>query len=437
MKGFKKAEHRTQNTEHRLKENKRFAEKLRELKKNSLVRKLTYIESSIGSRITINGKRYINFSSNDYLGLSKDHRIAEAAAKALGKYGFGSGASRFLSGSYIPHKKLEEKIARFKGTEAALVFNTGYSANTGIIPALVGDEDTIFSDELNHASIIDGIKLSRAKVKIFRHRDMDHLEKLLKQTCHVEAQKTRKTIPPYPPLVKGGGGDCLAKSSAKKLIITDTIFSMDGDIAPLKNIVFLSKKYGAMLMIDDAHGTGVLGRTGRGGLEHFDIKASASSAQGIIQMGTLSKAFGCFGGFAAGSKDLIDFLINMARSFIYSTSLPPAIAEACIKAIDIVNSESDSLRKKLWANRVKLYQGLKNLGYDTLNSETPIIPILAGDVKSALKMGNYLYKNKIFAPAIRPPTVPEEKCRIRFSVTAAHTDKDIGLVLERLDKFKI
>lgn len=399
---------------------------LTELKKKSLLRKLTYIESSIGSRITINGKRYINFSSNDYLGLSKDHRIAEAAAKALGKYGFGSGASRLLSGSYIPHKKLEEKIARFKGTEAALIFNTGYSANTGIIPALFGNEDTIFTDELNHASIIDGIKLSRAKVKIFRHRDMDHLEKLLKQT-----------IPPYPPLVKGGGGDCLAKYSAKKLIITDTIFSMDGDIAPLKDIVFLSKKYGAMLMIDDAHGTGVLGKTGRGGLEHFDIKASASSAQGIIQMGTLSKAFGCFGGFAVGSKDLIDFLINMARSFIYSTSLPPAIAEACIKAVDIVNSDSDSLRKKLWANREKLYQGLKNLGYDTLNSETPIIPILAGDARSALKIGSYLFKWKIFAPAIRPPTVPEGMCRIRFSVTAAHTDNDIDFVLERLDKFKI
>ena len=379
---------------------------LTELKKKSLLRKLTYIDSSIGSRITINGKRYINFSSNDYLGLSKDRRIIKAAAAALRKYGFGSGASRLLSGSYIPHKKLEEKIARFKGTEAALIFNTGYSANTGIIPALVGVQDTIFSDEFNHASIIDGARLSKAEIKIYRHRNMNHLEGLLK------------------------------KSSKRKLIVTDTIFSMDGDIAPLKDIVFLSKKYSAMLMIDDAHGTGVLGKTGRGGLEHFDIKASASSAQGIIQMGTLSKAFGCFGGFAAGSKDLIDFLINMARSFIYSTSLPPAIAEACIKAVDIVNSESDSLRKKLWANREKLYKGLKNLGYDTLNSETPIIPILAGDARSALKIGSYLFKWKIFAPAIRPPTVPEGMCRIRFSVTAAHTDEDIDLVLERLDKFK-
>src|SRR4030067_1587214 len=373
---------------------------LTELKKKSLVRKLTYIESSIGSRITINGKRYINFSSNDYLGLSKDRRIIKAAAAALRKYGFGSGASRLLSGSYIPHKKLEEKIARFKGTEAALIFNTGYSANTGIIPALFGNKDAIFTDEFNHASIIDGARLSKAEIKIYRHVNMNHLEGLLK------------------------------KSSKRKLIVTDTIFSMDGDIAPLKDIVFLSKKYSAMLMIDDAHGTGVLGKTGRGGLEHFDIKGD-----GIIQMGTLSKAFGCFGGFAAGSRDLIDFLINMARSFIYSTSLPPAIAEACIKAVDIVNSGSRSIgRKKLWANREKLYQGLKNLGYDTLNSETPIIPILAGDARSALKIGSYLFKWKIFAPAIRPPTVPEGMCRIRFSVTAAHTDNDIDLVLERLDK---
>lgn len=392
---------------------------LTELKKKSLLRKLTYIDSSIGSRITINGKRYINFSSNDYLGLSKDRRIVKAAAAALRKYGFGSGASRLLSGSYMPHKKLEEKIARFKGTEAALIFNTGYSANTGIIPALVGVQDTIFSDEFNHASIIDGARLSKAEIKIYRHRDMNHLEKLLKQT-----------ILPHPPLLKRGREDLQVKSSGKKLIITDTVFSMDGDIAPLKDIVFLSKKYSAMLMIDDAHGTGVLGKTGRGGLEHFDIKGD-----GIIQMGTLSKAFGCFGGFAAGSKDLIDFLINMARSFIYSTSLPPAAAHACIKAVDIVDFSSKKLRKHLWDNRQRLYNGLKNLGYNTLHSETPIIPILIGDVKDTLKLSRYLYKNKIFAPAIRPPTVPEGMCRIRFSVTAAHTNEDIDFVLEKLREF--
>lgn len=374
---------------------------LKDLKEKSLLRKLTYLESSNGAKISINGQKYINFSSNDYLGLSGHPRIVEAAVTALRRYGFGSGASRLLSGSYIPHEKLEKQIARFKRTEAALVFNTGYSANTGIIPALVGTEDTVFSDKLNHASIIDGARLSKAKIKVYRHRDVNHLEKLLK------------------------------KSSGKMLIITDTVFSMDGDIAPLKDIVFLTKKYNAMLMIDDAHGTGVLGKTGRGGLEHSDIRAD-----NIIQMGTLSKAFGCCGGFVAGSKNLINFLITTARSFVYSTSFPPAVAEAGIKAIDIVDSESHSLRKRLWKNRQRLYQGLKNLGYNTLSSETPIIPILAGDTRSALKIGNYLYKEKIFAPAIRPPTVPEGKCRIRFSVTAAHTDEDIDLVLERLRRFK-
>jgi 8-amino-7-oxononanoate synthase len=397
-----------------------FDEELKRLKKKKLLRKLTLIDSSKGSKISIVGKQIINFSSNDYLGLSGHPEIVRAAATALRKYGFGSGASRLMSGSYIPHKKLEERIAEFKKTEAALVFNTGYSANIGIIPAIAGAEYTVFSDELNHASIIDGIKLSRAKVKIFRHKDMDHLEKLLKQT-----------IPPYPPLVKGEGGDFLAKSSRNKLIITETVFSMDGDIAPLRDLVSLSKKYEAMLMIDDAHGTGVLGRTGRGSLEHFDIKP-----ENIIQMGTLSKAFGCFGGFAAGSKNLTNFLINKARSFIYSTSLPPAMAEAATKALDIVDFKSKSLRKKLWSNRQRLYAGLKNLGYDTFNSETPIIPILAGDVKNALRLSRHLNENGIFAPAIRPPTVPEGKCRIRFSVSAAHTDEDIDLVLECLRKLK-
>lgn len=386
---------------------KEFDEELKRLRRKGLFRKLSYIESSSKAKIFIKGQGYINFSSNDYLGLSEHPQIIESVIDAFRKYGFGSGASRLLSGSYISHKKLEERIARFKRTESAVVFNTGYSANVGAIPVLSEAEDTIFSDELNHASIIDGIKLSKAKIKIFRHRDTNHLEELLK------------------------------KSSGRKLIITDTVFSMDGDIAPLKDIVFLSKKYDAMLMIDDAHGTGVLGRTGRGGLEHFGITVtSPSKADNIIQMGTLSKAFGCFGGFVAGSKNLINFLINRARSFIYSTSFPPVVAEAGIKAIEIVDLRFKNLRKKLWSNRERLYKGLKGLGYETFDSETPIIPILAGDVKNALRLSRYLYKNKIFAPAIRPPSVPEGKCRIRFSVTASHTDEDIDLVLESLKKFK-
>lgn len=379
-----------------------FDEELKELKDKGLLRKPVYLELSNNAKIFINGQRYINFSSNDYLGLSGHPEIIQAAVAAFRKYGFGSGSSRLLSGSYVPHKKLEDRIAKFKRTKAALLFSTGYSANTGIIPAVVGTGDTVLSDELNHASIVDGARLSGAKIRIYRHCNTNHLEELLK------------------------------KSSGRKLIITDTVFSMDGDIAPLKDIVFLSKKYNALLMIDDAHGAGVLGKTGRGGLEHFGIKSAD-----IIQMGTLSKAFGCFGGFVAGSRHLTDFLINRARSFIYSTSLPPAMVEACIKAIDIVDFSSHNMRKRLWKNRQRLYLGLKSLDYDILNSETPIIPILAGNVVNAIKTGNYLRRKRIFAPAIRPPTVPEGKCRIRFSVTAAHTDDDIDMVLESLKKFKL
>lgn len=382
---------------------KEFAEELKGLKKKGLLRRLLHIESSLNRvKISINGQTYTNFSSNDYLGLSGHPEIAEAAITAFRRYGCGSGASRLLSGSYISHKRLEDRIARFKNTEAALLFNSGYAANTGIIPAIAGADTTIFSDELNHASIIDGIRLSKAKIKIYRHCDVNHLEKLLR------------------------------KSFGRKLIITDTVFSMDGDIAPLKDIVFLSKRYNAILMIDDAHGTGVLGRTGKGSLEYLGIRGND-----VVQMGTLSKALGCFGGFVAGSRSLINFLINKARSFIYSTSLPPAVAEACIKAIDIVNSQSHNLRKRLWGNRQRLYQGLKELGYDTLNSETQIIPILAGDIRNTLKIGDYLYKQRIFAPAIRPPTVPEGRCRIRFSVTAGHTEEDIDLVLEALRRWSV
>ncbi len=386
---------------------KEFDDELSRLKKQNLIRELTCIKSSPGSKISINRQTFINFSSNDYLNLSSHPVIVKTAMKALKKYGLGSGASRLLSGTYSPHVKLEERIANFKKTPAALVFNTGYTANTGIIPAVTGIDTLIFSDELNHASIVDGIRLSKAEVEIYRHMDLNHLESLLR--------KSLKRV-----------------NIKRRLIITDTVFSMDGDIVPLEDLVSLAKKYHTILMIDDAHGTGVLGEQGRGALEHFGI----TGADYIIQMGTLSKAVGCYGAFAAGSKELIEVLISKARSFIYSTSLPPSVAEACIKAIDIVEFKSAQRRKRLWRNRQRLYESLKSLGYDTLNSGTPIIPVMVGDTKSALKMGNYLFKEKIFAPAIRPPTVPEGKCRIRFSVTAAHTDEDIDRVLESLNNFR-
>ena len=383
-----------------------FHEELKDLKNKSLLRTLTCIESSQGPGITIKGKTYINFSSNDYLNLSGHREIVRAAIVSLYKNGVGSGSSRMLSGTVKPHVLLEQLIARFKNTQKALLFNSGYSANTGIIPVIAGEGSIIFSDELNHASIIDGARLSRAKIKVYRHRDMSHLEDMLKKSSKL-------------------------KSVKRRLLVTDTVFSMDGDIAPLKDMVELCMKYNAMLMIDDAHATGVIGRTGRGGLEHFGIASGD-----IIQMGTLSKAAGCFGAFAAGKKSFIDILANRARSFIYSTALPPAVASASAMAIHIIATSSSRLRKRLWRNRERLLKGLEELGYDTLGSETPIIPILAGDVKHTLRLSKYLHRNNIYAPAIRPPTVRENRCRIRFSVTAAHTNDDIDKVIECLRKYK-
>jgi len=382
---------------------KEFREELNILKEKNLLRKFTCIDSSSGPKIAVNGKTCLNFSSNDYLNLSAHPEIVRAAIGALKKYGFGSGASRLMSGTYLPHVKLEERIADFKKTQAALVFNTGYAANTGIIPAVAGDDALIFSDELNHASIVDGIRLSKAGTKIYRHRDIDHLESLLRKS------QGNKTI-------------------RRRLIITDTVFSMDGDIAPLGDIVSLCEKYDALLMIDDAHGTGVLGEKGRGGLEHFGVR----KRDRIIQMGTLSKALGCFGAFVAGPKELINLVMSKARSFIYSTALPPAVCEAGITAFDIVEFGSGQRRKRLWENRRRLHEGLKGMGYETLHSETPIIPVLIGDSKDALQFGKYLLREKIFVPAIRPPTVPEGTCRLRLSVTAAHSDDDIDMILEKL-----
>jgi glycine C-acetyltransferase/8-amino-7-oxononanoate synthase len=383
---------------------KGYDRELSKLRGEGLLRKPVCFDSSRNSRLNINGKTFLNFSSNDYLNLSGHPAIIRAAVSALRKFGVGSGASRLLSGTLSSHERLEARVASFKRTRASILFNTGYSANTGVIPALSGDASIIFSDELNHASIIDGIRLSGADVKIYRHRDLDHLHSLLKKS---------------------------SRSRNRKLIITDTVFSMDGDVAPLKDILSLSERYDADLMVDDAHGIGVLGRTGRGGLEHFRMKSG-----NIIQMGTLSKSAGCFGAFVAGSKGLINLLTNRARSFIYSTSLPPSVAEAALKAMDIIEFDSQDTRKKLWNNRHRLYNGLNNMGFDTLGSETPIIPLLAGDVQSAMKIGRHLYSKGIYAPAIRPPTVPEANCRIRFSVTAAHTNNDIDMLLDCLGKFK-
>lgn len=374
-----------------------FIEKLNHLKEKKLFRDLKDRESPQGHHIKLDGREHINFSSSDYLGLANHSHLVNKVKKTLDEYGFGAGASRLLYGGSILHRELEEKLASFKGTESALVFNSGYAANTGIIPA-IADEDTIlFSDEFNHASIIDGCRLSRAKTIIFRHKDLSHIEKLLKK-----------------------------ERIKKKIIITDSVFSMDGDIALLKEMYSICIKYDTFLYIDDAHATGVLGN-GKGSLAHFAIDPEPW----IIQMGTFSKALGSSGAFLAGSSDIVQWTLNNARSFMYSTALPSCVIAASIAALELIENDSE-LIEKLWANRNKAAYGIKHIGYDIMGSETPIIPIKTGSVENALQISNRLFKNGIVAPAIRPPTVKE--ARIRISVTAAHTDEDIERLIEALKK---
>jgi 8-amino-7-oxononanoate synthase len=374
-----------------------FLEKLEILKKEDLLRYITDRDSAQGPGIVISGKKCINFASNDYLGLAGHPYIREKAKNAIDIYGFGTGASRLLGGGCGLHKELEERTALFKCTEASLVFNSGYAANAGIIPSIADKDFTIFSDEFNHASIIDGCRLSGAKLYIYRHRDLSHLGELID---------------------KG--------SSGKKLVITDTVFSMDGDIAPLKDIYEICRNNGALLYIDDAHGTGVLGN-GKGALSHFQIRPEPR----IIQMGTFSKALGSYGAFVAGVSDAIQWILNTARSFVFSTALPPCIVAGSIAALELVERDSGPLLN-LRSNREKLANSLSALGFEIMGSETPIIPIKTGTIKDTLVISRRLFEKGIYAPAIRPPTVKTP--RIRITVTAAHTDEDIERLIEALKK---
>ncbi len=371
--------------------------KLKSLKEKHLFRDLKDRETPQGSRIRLNGTEYINFSSNDYLGLANHPYIIDRVKKALDTYGYGSSASRLLCGGSTLHKELENKIAEFKTTESALVFNSGYSANTGVIPAIADKDDVIFSDELNHASIIDGCRLSKAKTLIYGHKNVSQLDDLMKKEV-----------------------------AKRKIVITDTVFSMDGDIAPLHDMYEICEENKAVLYIDDAHGTGVLGN-GRGALSHFDIKPKPW----ILQMGTFSKALGSFGAFLAGSSDVIQWTLNNARSFIFSTALPSCVIAASIAALELLENNSE-LIKKLWENRNKAAIGIQKAGYDILGSETPIIPIRTRNIENTLHVSEHLFKKGIFAPAIRPPAVKEP--RIRVTVTAAHTDEDIERLIEALRK---
>ena len=343
---------------------------------------------------------YVNFSSNDYLGLANHPHIIDKMKSALDHYGYGSAASRLLGGGTKLHKELEERVAKFKSVESSLVFNSGYAANTGIIPAITDEDDVIYSDEFNHASIIDGCRLSRARTLIYSHKDLSHLEDLISR------------------------GD-----SARKIVVTDTVFSMDGDISPLSGIFDICKKNNAILYIDDAHGMGVLGN-GRGALPHFNIEPQPW----IIQMGTFSKALGSFGAFIAGSREVVELTLNAARSFIFSTALPSCIIAGSIAALELID-EGSELIKRLWANRNNVADNIKHMGYDIMESETPIIPLKTGTIENTLKISRLLYGEGIFAPAIRPPTVTVP--RIRITVTAAHTENDLERLFIALRKVKL
>ncbi|HBG47280.1 MAG TPA: 8-amino-7-oxononanoate synthase [Deltaproteobacteria bacterium] len=372
-------------------------EELDRLSALGLKRALTKVEGPQGPRVRVDGREVLLMCSNDYLGLADHPLVKEAAIKATERWGAGAGASRLVSGSMEPHMMLEERIRRFKGAQAALLFNSGYSANLGAISALADRTTEIFSDRLNHASIVDACVLSRARVRRYPNRDVDSLDRLLK-----------------------------ASRAKKKLIVTDSVFSMDGTIAPLKEIISLLDKYNAMLLVDDAHATGVLGSNGRGSLEDLQ-----SSNQSIIQMGTLGKALGSFGAFIAGSKDIIEFLITKSRPFIYTTALPPSVCAAAAKAIDIIE-EGPEIIERLWRNTRRLKKGLNDAGLDTMGSATPIIPVKVGDAKKTMEASGRLLEKGVFIQGIRPPTVPEGASRLRATVSAAHTDRDIDLAVSAI-----
>lgn len=375
-----------------------FQEHLEDLQARQLRRALKPANGPQGAWIDLDGRRILNFSSNDYLGLAADPRLADAARQALEQEGVGAGASRLISGHLSAHRRLEQTLAEFKKTEAALVFSTGYMANVGILSSILDRDDVVFSDRLNHASIVDGIILSRAQLKRYPHADMEALEDLLK----------------------------VSDQRQKKLIVTDSVFSMDGDIAPLDRIVDLAERYGALVMVDEAHGLGVMGQSGRGVVEHFGVSDRID-----IQMGTLSKAAGCLGGYVCGSRRLIDYLVNAARSFIYTTALPPMVAAASRRGIEIIRDEPQR-RERLWHLTGRLRQGLLEMGLDVMRSQTPIVPVLLGDQERAVACAEDLLGQGIWCPAIRPPTVPAQTSRLRVTVTAAHTDEDIDRLLAAL-----
>ncbi len=379
-------------------------DQLADLKQKGTYFRLRVLEDEQAPVCTFDGRKVINLASNNYLGLTTHPKLREAALEATRRYGVGSGAVRTIAGTMGLHMELEEKIARFKNVEASVVFQSGFAANAGTVSAILGKEDFIISDELNHASIIDGARLSRATIKVFRHKDVAHAEEQLAS---------------------------VANQPGRKLLITDGVFSMDGDIAPLPALCKVAEKYGAIMMVDDAHASGVLGRNGRGTIDHFGMHGRVD-----IQVGTLSKAVGALGGYVCGTRDLIEFLYHRGRPFLFSTSHPPAVAATCIAAFDVLVQEPERI-ERLWENTRFFKQQLGALGFNiggvnSPASETPITPVIVGEGRLAMNFSRALFDEGVMATGIAFPTVPEGKARIRTIVSATHTREELETALEIL-----
>ena len=381
------------------------SDQLNDLKAKGTHFRLRVLDDEQAPVCTFDGKKVINLASNNYLGLTTHPKLREAALEATRRYGVGSGAVRTIAGTMKIHMELEEKIARFKNVEACVVFQSGFTANAGTVSAILGKEDFIISDQLNHASIIDGARLSRAKILVFEHKNI------------ADAEAKLASVKDQP---------------GRKLLISDGVFSMDGDIGPLPALCELAEKHGAIMMVDDAHASGVLGRNGRGTVDHFNVHGRVD-----IQVGTLSKAIGALGGYVCGTRELIDFLYHRARPFLFSTSHPPSVAATCIAAFEVLEQEPERI-EKLWENTRFFKKELGLLGFDiggrnTPASETPITPIIIGDGKLTMDFSRELFNEGVFATGIAYPTVPEGKARIRTIMTATHTKEELEQALEVLE----
>ncbi len=372
-------------------------DKLAELEEQGLALHPRTLEGPTGARARFDGRDVINLASNNYLGLANHPRMNAAASKAAAELGAGSGAVRTIAGTMAMHQELERAFAAFKHAEEALMFQSGFTANAGTVAAILDKEDVIVSDRLDHASIIDGARLSRAEIKVFEHKDAEHADALLAET---------------------------ARPGRRQLLITDGVFSMDGDIAPLPALVEVAERRGAIMMIDDAHASGVLGRGGAGTVDHFDLHGRVD-----IQVGTLSKAIGVLGGFIAGPHQLIEWLVNRGRPYLFSTSTPPAVTAACLEALAILRDEPQRL-ERLWSNTTMFKAGLHELGFDTGMSETPITPVITRDEEKTQAFARRLFEEGVFTPAIVFPTVGRGMARVRTIVTADHTEADLGAALE-------